>query len=301
MIAAGAHAEVSGDEPRAAETLSIVFGGDVMLDGGPGHAIMNGKDPFSDFESLLKGADFAVCNLECTVATSSKQRADKSYLFFSRPRGLEPVKRYFTAVSVANNHALDYGRKAFVEELELLDEAGIGHFGGGRNRREAHRPLLLERKGLRVALLAYNDIPPRSFAAGMFRPGVAWMDEGKMVSDITKAHTAGRADIVIPFLHWGSEMEPLPKTEQQALARRLIDAGASAVIGGHPHVTQTVEVYRGRPIIYSLGNFVFDYFPVDPPIWTGWLAKLTFSRDGNVDFGIVRFEIDPAGIPHPIP
>ena len=95
-------------------------------------------------------------------------------------------------------------------------------------------------------------------------------------------------------------MSPEPSDAQRKFARRLIDAGATAVIGGHPHVTQTVEVHRGRPIVYSLGNFVFDYYPNDPPMWIGWLAELTVRRSGNTDLKIHAFKIDPAGIPHPV-
>ena len=84
------------------------------------------------------------------------------------------------------------------------------------------------------------------------------------------------------------------------LAHRLIDAGASAVIGAHPHVTQPIETYRGRPIVYSLGNFVFDYYPNDPAVWTGWLVRLRARRSGEIGLEKFAFEIDEAGIPHPI-
>ena len=84
------------------------------------------------------------------------------------------------------------------------------------------------------------------------------------------------------------------------LARKLIDAGADAVMGRHPHVTQTIDIYHGKPIVYSLGNFVFDYFPRDPAIWTGWLVQLTFARLG-VDLKTFSVQLDAAGIPHLIP
>ena len=90
---------------------------------------------------------------------------------------------------------------------------------------------------------------------------------------------------------------PEPREDQRQLAKRWIDAGATAVIGAHPHVTQTIDVHRGRPIIYSLGNFAFDYFPVDPPEWVGWVAKITVQANGQVDFGIRTVIIDPSGCP----
>ena len=154
---------------------------------------------------------------------------------------------------------------------------------------------------MRIALLGINGFPPRSFEAGENSPGVAWLVEDAVIEDIRAARSRDRADAVIPFLHWGTEGSPEPSQEQQELARRMIDAGSSAVIGAHPHVTQTIETHHGRPIVYSLGNFVFDYYPGDPAIWTGWLAQFTVRRSGEVDLETFVLEIDPAGIPHLLP
>jgi poly-gamma-glutamate synthesis protein (capsule biosynthesis protein) len=103
---------------------------------------------------------------------------------------------------------------------------------------------------------------------------------------------------VLLYLHWGRELRPAAEPEQKALARRLIDAGADAVVGGHPHVTQEVEWHADRPILYSLGNFVFDYYPDDPPVWRGWMARLTFHKTGRPGLDLIPVEIDKAGIPH---
>ena len=165
----------------------------------------------------------------------------------------------FDALAVSNNHSGDYGREAFVETLAHLKGAGIRPFGGGANLTEAHAPLWIERRGLRIAVLGYNEFKPRSFEAGANWPGVAWSEDSQVVADIRAARKAG-AHIVVPFMHWGWEHEPHPGPRQRELARRMIDAGADAVLGGHPHVTQGADVYRGRPIIWSLGNFVFDGF-----------------------------------------
>jgi poly-gamma-glutamate capsule biosynthesis protein CapA/YwtB (metallophosphatase superfamily) len=296
-LAAAGFAPVAG---RERGPVSIVFGGDVMLDNGPGHAITYGQDPFAEFAEMFQAADISVCNLECTLADGGKQ-ALKAYTFLARPACATILKRYFTAVNLANNHALDYGRDGFLQELSLLEKAGVGYFGGGRDRQAARRPLVLERKGLRVALLGYNEIGPRAFVAGKRSPGTTWLEEADVVADIRRARSQEQADIVIPYLHWGYEMVPSPEPDQQLLARHLIDAGASAVVGAHPHVTQTVDYYRGRPIIYSLGNFVFDYYPGDPAIWTGWLVRLTCSKSGHVDLQTFALQIDAIGMPHPCP
>ena len=92
----------------------------------------------------------------------------------------------------------------------------------------------------------------------------------------------------------------MPLESHRQLARKMIDAGASAIIGSHPHVTQTIDYYRGSPIVYSLGNFVFDYYPVDPPLWTGWTVRLEMHPDGRIDLETTAVEMDPAGIPYPV-
>jgi poly-gamma-glutamate capsule biosynthesis protein CapA/YwtB (metallophosphatase superfamily) len=284
--------------PHESGRVKIVIGGDVMLDGGPGHAVIHGEDPFADFAALLRSADVAVCNLECVISESGDQML-KPYTFRGPIQAVGLLKRYFTAVSVANNHTGDFGQEGFVDQLTLLQAAGISAVGGGRNRAEARRAVIVERNGVRVALLAYNGFPPRKFAATDSRPGCAWLNEKEVLEDLRAARSRDQADVVIPLVHWGVEMSPQPESRQRALARRMIDAGATAVIGTHPHVTQTIDVYRGRPIVYSLGNFVFDYFPVDPPQWTGWLAELNCRKSGEVDLVTHALEIDRGGIPHP--
>jgi len=290
---------------RPQDTVSIVFAGDVMLDGGPGHAVVHGVDPFAEFASILGDADIAVCNLECVISEGGQQVL-KPYTFRGVQASIPLLKKYFSAVNVANNHSGDFGKDAFLDQLNSLKKAGLPYFGGGRNREEAYKPLILDRNGLRIALLGFNRFPPKSFMAGEHEPGTAWLDEDDVIKAIKSAREEQHADIVIPYLHWGKEDHPEPTAEQKELARRLIDAGASAIGGAHPHVTQTVDFYKGRPIVYSLGNMVFDYYPVDPKVWTGWIVKLSFNKPlddkhSKVDMETFVLEIDKAGIPHLLP
>ncbi|MDB5920493.1 MAG: poly-gamma-glutamate biosynthesis protein, partial [Massilia sp.] len=243
-----------------APVVSLVFVGDIMLADSPGKVVKRGEDPFAPFAAILKSADIRIGNLECVVATGGSAEDDKPYTFRAAPNSLRFVKRHFDAVGLANNHTGDFGPKAFAEMLGLLDKAGIGYFGGGAHLAHAHTPLIIERKGLRIALLAHDEFFPRSFEADVDKPGVAWSEDEQVRRDIKLARTQYHADLVIPFMHWGWEHEPLASERQRQLARLMIDAGADAVVGGHPHVTQDVEQYRGKPIIYSLGNFVFDGF-----------------------------------------
>ena len=287
-------AQPSGSSTSA---VRIIFVGDVMLDGGPGHLITTGGDPFADVAAVLKDADLTIANLECAVTTDGEV-VRKSYTFKAPKSALPILTRYFSAVSLANNHSADWGSRGLVNELTLLNEAKLPHFGGGVNLAQAREPLIMTRNGLRVAFLGYNGFHLSAYAAGRSTPGVAPLDEAVMLADIKGARTKNHADLVILVLHWGVELEAQPTPEQQALARRLIDAGADAIIGGHPHVTQTIEWHKGHPIIYSLGNFVFDYFPTDPPVWLGWIARLTIGEPEGVKVETRDVEMDPEGVPH---
>lgn len=280
------------------DSVSVVFVGDVMLDGGPGHILMNGGDPFADVADVLGDADLTIGNLECAIVKTG-HAVDKPYTFRGPARALPLLKKYFSAVSLANNHSGDWGKKGFASELELLQENRLAYFGGGADERAAHQPLVLTAKGKRIAFLGYNDFPPRAFAAGPSTPGTAWLVEKQVVRDIKAARK--QADVVLLFMHWGEELEPRETPEQQALAHRLIDAGADAIVGGHPHVTQSIEWYKDHPIVYSLGNFLFDYFPYDPPTWFGWMVRLTFPASGRPTLERTEVQLDAAGVPHHVP
>ncbi len=276
--------------------VSLAFAGDIMLDTLPGQEIAAGRDPFAAFSQLLSAVDLAVGNLECSVATTGT-REDKKFTFRADPRVLPVVARHFGALGLANNHSGDFGKGALSETMTHLRENRLPFFGAGENLAAAHEPLILTRKGLKIALLAYDEFKPRSFEAGPEQPGVAWSEDEQVLLDIHRARALG-ADIVLPFMHWGWEGERAPCTRQRKLAHKMIDAGADAVIGGHPHVTQGAETYHGKPIVYSLGNFVFDGFH-EEATRTGWLLRLSVGKHGVTHWDTVVAKIDDVGSPAP--
>ena len=279
---------------------SLIFVGDIMVAETPGELISRGEDPFQPFAALLSSHDVRIGNLECVVATTGTAE-EKPYTFRADPRTLPVLKRHFDAVSLANNHSGDFGKAAFAEQLALMDKAGLPYFGGGRDATAAHAPWIVERNGVRIALLGYVEFKPRSFEADASRPGVAWSGEDDdVIEDIIAARRVHRADIVIPFMHWGWEDEPDPSPRLRAFARRMIDAGADLVVGGHPHVTQGAEYYRGKPIIYSLGNFLFNGFDT-PATTTGWVLSARVDRTGVVDWRTHVARLDANGVPHRLP
>jgi len=280
------------------QTVTLSFVGDILLDSAPGRVIAAGGDPFTATAGLFRGVDLSIGNLECPVAAGGAA-VDKVYTFRAAPSSLPMLQRHFDAVSVANNHSGDYGPEAFRETLQQLDRAHVPHFGGGNDLAAAHAPLLLEKRGLKIALLGYDEYYPRAFEASVDGPGVAWAEDEQIILDIGRARAAG-ANIVLPFFHWGWENEPAPCARQRELARKLIDAGADAVIGSHPHVTQGAEMYRGKPIVYSLGNFVFDLLD-EPENRRGWVLELVLDRAGVARFSTKAVRIDDQGTPAPDP
>lgn len=281
----------------AADTVKLLFAGDVVLDDTAGAMIERGEDPFQGFAALFAQGDIRLANLECVIATTGSA-GDKNYTFRAHPRVLPVLKRHFNALALANNHSGDYGRDAFAEMLGLLQGAGIAQFGGGHNLSQAHAPLIIERKGLRIALLSYNEFMPRSFEADSHAPGIAWSEDEQVVADIRAARTTHRADLVIPVMHWGWENEPLANDRQRQLARTLVAAGADAVIGGHPHVRQNIEIIHGKPVIYSVGNFVMKETD-NAEQRIGWVLELNLDAAGVRTWRTHTARLDLEGIPTP--
>lgn len=279
----------------ADKSVTLVFAGDTVLDDAPGALIARGGDPFADFAAVLAGADIRIANLECVVATTGSA-GDKNFTFRAHPRVLPVVKKHFDAVALANNHSGDFGREAFAEMLGLLQNAGLGKLGGGRNLSDAHEPWVVERNGLRIAFLSYNEFMPRSFEADHNAPGVAWSEDEQVVDDIRRARQVHRADLVIPIMHWGWENELVANARQRQLARLMVAAGADAVIGGHPHVTQDIEHIQGKPVIYSVGNFVMKETD-NANQRRGWVLRLELDPQGVrlLDTRVAQIRMD--GVP----
>lgn len=282
-----------------AQQVSLVFAGDTTLDGAPGALIERGGDPLAAFADLFAQADLRVANLECVVATQGEP-GYKNYTFRAHPRVLPILRRHLDGVTLANNHSGDYGRAAFAEMLGLLQVADLAQAGGGMNLAQAHTPWIVERHGLRIALFSYNEFMPRSFEADHDAPGIAWSEDEQVVDDIRQARSVHKADLVIPFMHWGWENERTANARQRQLAHAMIDAGADAVIGGHPHVTQDIEHYRGRPIVYSVGNFVMQETDNEAQR-QAWVLRMVLDRQGARSLETHAVRIDMDGLPHPDP
>ncbi len=242
-------------------TFDMAVAGDIILGRGVNNKMVEYNDylyPFRKMRDELMSADWRVANLECTITDLVAPPADPyTFTFITAKRAVDGLTYAgIQTLSVANNHADNGGVEPFVDMLHTLHEHNITTCGGGNNLTEARQPAIQTVKGTRVALLGYNEIPPGGPYADVNSPGIAPVDLKTLPQDIAAARK--RADLVIPFFHWGVEYTKDPTTTQQRAAHLAIDAGADMVLGSHPHWVQAIESYKGRLIIYCLGNFVFD-------------------------------------------
>jgi hypothetical protein len=223
---------------------------------------------------LLTGADIAVANFENPAPNAPRYHTEGT-VFSADPKLISGLKNAgIDVVSIANNHIGDAGDAGILQTVANLDKYGIKHAGAGKNDVAAHRPAIVNVGGIRVAILGYDTIA-KYYTAGVNSPGSARLSAPAVKADVAAARAAG-ADLVVVYPHWGTEYDPTPFPAQQALARSIIDAGADMIIGNHAHWVGAMEIYKGHPIWYALGNFVFDQVWSEPT-QEGLLLELSFN------------------------
>lgn len=243
------------------EPVTLLAVGDVMLSRHVWTKIKaHGGDPrypFLETASVTSAADITFGNIETAVSDMASPPAE-GMSFITPTKGIEGLKYAgFDVMSLANNHSLNFGREALIDSVKQLDEQGIATAGAGENIEAAHAPAILEVKGNKVAFFAYENVgPEESWAATASKAGLAWMNIPQMEQDIKSVRD--QVDYVIVSMHAGTEYVFDPIASQKEFAHAAIDAGADLIIGHHPHVIEDKEIYNGKQIIYSLGNFVFD-------------------------------------------
>jgi poly-gamma-glutamate capsule biosynthesis protein CapA/YwtB (metallophosphatase superfamily) len=241
-----------------AEKIVLTAVGDIMLAGsGVATFAKRGYEyPFAATERELRRADITVGNLEAPLSRKGTEFTGKKFRFKASPKAAAALRAAgFSVVTLANNHIMDFGSVGLQETMENLASEKISFTGAGENLAAARRPALVERKGMKIAFLAYSLTQPLEFFAAESRAGTAPGYSRLFREDIRQAKLI--ADYVVVSFHWGAELATFPKSYQVDAGRRAIDAGADLVIGHHPHVLQGVERYRRGLILYSLGNFAF--------------------------------------------
>jgi poly-gamma-glutamate capsule biosynthesis protein CapA/YwtB (metallophosphatase superfamily) len=246
------------------------------------------EDPASIFQhvaGLLNTGDVAFCQLEAVLSERGIPLPQARLPCRGHPSIARALKEAgFDVVSFASNHCMDWGREAFLDTISVLEEEGLSVVGAGNSIQDARKPAIVERRGTRIAFLAYNSILPQGYWADVNRPGCVPMrgltlyeqvehdqpgtpcrihtfphrdDLRAMVGDIVDARI--RADVVVVSVHWGIHFIPAVLADyQRDIARAAIDAGADLILGTHAHILKGIEVYAGKVVFYSLCNFALD-------------------------------------------
>jgi len=301
--------------------LDLAAAGDMMVD----HIFPPNRSPFNRAFELISKADLFFVNLEIPLGTRGHPQ-EKEITFRSKPSVVQILPRLgVDVVSIANNHMLDYGEESLIQTLETLNKLRIRHVGAGRNLSEAIKPAVMEKRGVRIAFLGLAATLPLGSAASETRPGTAPVhvktsyeidptslqeqpgdppkirtavdahDEERICQNIRQARKL--ADHVVVGIHWGIAFTTQRAEYQQPLGRKMIEAGATLVVGHHPHVRQGLEHYKNGVILYSLGNFIFH----DRIGWTsesGMLATVELDKKKIRNLKLWPYRVDSkTGLP----
>ena len=276
-------------------TVTVALAGDTMLGRGVARALATTPPEAlvaAEVRAALGEADLVVLNLECCISERGRpwDAPGKPFFFRAPPRAVELLALLGTdCVTLANNHALDYGFDALADTLEHLAGAGIAAVGAGPDLERARRPASLAAAGLRVAVLGVTDHPP-DFAAGPDRPGVAFADLVRRMPDwLPEAIRAADAEVVLVTPHWGPNMTSEPVEHVRRAAAALADAGATLVAGHSAHLPHGVA----GPVLYDLGDFLDDY-RADPRLRNdlGLLFLVTLDTRGPVRLEALPLKLD---------
>lgn len=254
------------------EVLTIVFVGDLMLDRGTRNitAVKGVDDYFESVHNAISSSDFTVANLECVACDTTCKPLDKTFTFRANPEWISSLyKNGITHLVVANNHSFDFGARGMKQTIFNLLFSGIKPIGYSQNNDATSTPTLLNKGNDSVAI----------FSSCLLKQNNRFVSSENTTSlseKISVFKLKHPTYIILVCLHWGVEMNTLPTKEQILQAHQLIRAGADAIIGHHPHVVQPIEVYKGKYIFYSLGNFIFDNH--HSPANRGVMAKLCLSK-----------------------
>ncbi|HTF99954.1 MAG TPA: CapA family protein [Nitrospirota bacterium] len=241
-----------------ADQITIAAVGDLMLGGrtGPFLKEQGAAYPFGNVLPYLSRADVVAGNLESPISTRGTAVENKKFTLRADPIAVQALTAAgIRVVTLANNHSMDFGPLALQDTLSILDDNDILYSGAGMDLEDARAPAILKIKGRTLAFLSYSLTFPLEFYASPRRPGTAPGYADYVKADIERIRSA--ADLVIVSFHWGAELMTTAKDYQIELGHSCIDWGADLVLGHHPHVLQEIELYKGRLIAYSLGNFVF--------------------------------------------
>jgi len=276
----------------------LIVGGDVMLGRTIGEQIKAGADPFAGIRGYLDGPAWKFVNLECVLSDKGAATDGKPYSFRAPAEAAGVLTSAgIQAVGLANNHANDFGTEALSDAIARLQANGITVVGAADMPERAYVPhFFTARDGQKAALIALSDVENHRKDAR-----VAGTSDRVQVAKAIAEARAG-AGFVLCLMHWGEENTPRVTERQRELARWLIDHGVDTVVGCHSHCLQPLDFYHGRPVLYSLGNLVFDGAPRLESWSTGQLLEVDFGRAGarEASIRLIPIRLDGRGFPQAV-
>ena len=291
------------------KSISLIAVGDIAFSERIERCIKeHGHDyPFRNIKSIISSGDLLFGNLESPITDASVRNeshyskltddqvlGNRVYLKAS-PSVIGSLKAArFSVLSIANNHILDYQRQGLIDTISNLSEAGISPVGAGLNLRFARRPAIVEVKSRKIGFLAYSY----TYEATRGNYGCAPLWKFLVRQDVK--FLRNRVDIVVVSFHYGKEFSFVPSKFQRSISHFAIDSGADIILGHHPHVVQPVEIYKGKIIIYSLGNFLFDPNDYGVPLCENLLhytklsriLKIVIREDGTLAYKLLPVFMD---------
>ncbi len=231
----------------------------------------------------MQDADITMVNQEFAFSTGGTQAQDKQYTFRVDPKYVSAFEEMgVDIVTLANNHSLDYGTEALEDSFQTLDDAGIAYVGAGDSLERASRLEVFEVNGKKFGYLAATRvIPVGSWNIENNQPGLfCTYDDTLLLAAIEKAKT--QCDFLTVYVHWGIERNTTPEAYQTSMAQEYIEAGADLVIGAHTHCLQGIQFFDGKPVFYSLGNYIFNA-TIDKTA----AVKVVVDEDGAVSYQLL--------------
>lgn len=261
---------------ESSATVTLMFVGDIMLSRGVEYVAPRYKDPlfpFQNIATITQSADLTIGNLETPITKKVPYMVPYSLVFNSNPKYIERLQKAgFDILSSANNHSMDKGESGLVETMNYVKGVGMDSLGAGE---DCHQGIMREMKGIRLGFLAYSYTGYNSGGHVPSELVCDWNDFEKVKADVLSLKQ--KVDHVIVLPHTGIEYATEPTEKDKQKMQELIDLGASAIVGAHPHVVQSVDNYKDGVIAYSLGNFVFDN-QENPATEKGLILELVFDK-----------------------
>ena len=255
-------------------------------------SIQNPKALYDDLLPLIQSTDLRIVNLEAPLSERGVPIAKDGPKMRIKPSAVAGLAEVpFDLACLANNHIMDYGTTGLRDTLDHLTQRGIRSVGAGLTPEQAFAPVIMEARGLRLGIV--NFCEGEDGTGSSTGPGTFGWEPDRVIRAVSEL--IGDADVVMVIAHVGREYAPVPPPYVQRLFRSIADAGADLIVGHHPHVPQGFEIYSGTPIIYSLGNFIFEPWG-STFVHRGMLLSVGIREGAVSGFRLIPYAIDDRGV-----